>query len=942
MHFKRSSFSSILQSNIFTFYTIRKLDIILRRLFLLIFLTGFAAFAQAQERPFITTWKTTTAAESITIPTHIYSLYSYTVDWGDGSSDPTVYTGNATHQYTTAGTYTVSISGEFPSIHFNNSGDKNKIYTIEQWGTIAWKSMSHVFYGCSNLKLSDTISDVPDLSNVSRMNSAFREATSFTGDLSTWDVSNVTEMNNLFRNATSFNSDLSGWEVSQITDMQQMFNGATSFNSDLSDWDVSNVTNMIRMFHNALSFNGDVSGWDVSNVTNMSSLFFSALSFNQNLGFWDLSSVTSANAVISNTGFSASNYDATLIGWADDNGGTETIPSGVALNTYGLTYCNGADARASLINDYNWTISNDSEACDPFVTTWETTAVDESITIPTTTADGEVYSYTVDWGDGSSDATVYTGDATHEYTTAGTYTVSITGEFPRIYFNDTGDADKILTVESWGTNVWSSMAMAFSGCSNLTNVPVDDAPYLAEVTSMEDMFEYATSFDGDLNSWDVSQVTNMYRTFTGATSFNGDISRWDVSNVTNMGFMFTDAASFNQDIGDWDVSHVTNLEWMLYGTSAFDFSLGAWDLSEATEIGGMLGNSGLSTSSYDATLNGWADDNGGTETIPDGLTLSAFGLKYSCEGADARASLISEYGWAVIDAGQIADVIDPVADLETLADIESECDVESLTAPTATDNCSGSVSGTHDASLPITESTTITWTYTDESNNSITQTQEVIIADITAPEPDVDALANVEAQCSVESLTPPSATDNCSGTVTVTHDATLPITESTTITWTYTDESDNASTQTQEVVIDDTTAPEADEEVLANLEDQCSVVTLTAPTATDNCSGTVTVTHDATLPITESTTVTWTYTDESDNVSTQTQEVLIEDKTVPEADEETLTNIESQCAIESLTAPTATDNCSGTVTVTHDATLPITESTTVTWSYTDESENTST
>ena len=41
--------------------------------------------------------------------------------------------------------------------------------------------------------------------------------------------------------------------------------------------------------------------------------------------------------------------------------------------------------------------------------------------------------------------------------------------------------------------------------------------------------------------------------FSGATSFNGDITDWDMSNVTEASTMFEDAVSFNRDIGNWDM-----------------------------------------------------------------------------------------------------------------------------------------------------------------------------------------------------------------------------------------------------------------------------------------------------------------------------------------------------------------------------------------------------
>ncbi|MFH0841478.1 MAG: gliding motility-associated C-terminal domain-containing protein, partial [Bacteroidota bacterium] len=140
-------------------------------------------------------------------------------------------------------------------------------------------------------------------------------------------------------------------------------------------------------------------------------------------------------------------------------------------------------------------------------------------------------------------------------------------------------------------------------------------------------------------------------------------------------------------------------------------------------------------------------------------------------------------------------------------------------------------------------------------------------------------------ECSVAVLTAPAATDNCGGVLTVTHDATLPITAQgiTVVTWTYDDGNGNTSTQTQNVVINDVTPPVPDVDPLADVTDECSVAALTPPTATDNCGGVVTVTHDATLPITTqgTTVVTWTYDDGRGNISTQTQNIVIDDNTLP-------------------------------------------------------------
>ena len=115
--------------------------------------------------------------------------------------------------------------------------------------------------------------------------------------------------------------------------------------------------------------------------------------------------------------------------------------------------------------------------------------------------------------------------------------------------------------------------------------------------------------------------------------------------------------------------------------------------------------------------------------------------------------------------------------------------------------------------LPITASTTITWTYTDLAGNSSTQTQDVVIQDTDPPLADSASLPQLTAQCELTAFTPPTATDNCDGAITGVTTTTLPITASTTITWTYTDSTGRLSTQTQDVVIQDIDPPILNAEV---------------------------------------------------------------------------------------------------------------------------------
>ena len=253
-----------------------------------------AATSAGNTNDFVTTWRTTSDNERITIPTFTGEAYDYTVDWGDGRPNSVNQTGSATHTYTSANDYMVRISGRFPRIYFNNEGgigsNREKIIAVDQWGDQAWTSMNRAFHGASNL--AGQAIDTPVLTDVINMRSMFAGASAFNQNIGDWDVSNITNMRSMFAGASAFNQNIGDWDVGNITNMRSMFSGASAFNQNIGGWNVSNVTNMESMFSGASAFNQDIGGWNVSNVTNMESTFYLAASFNQNIGAWDVTSVT--------------------------------------------------------------------------------------------------------------------------------------------------------------------------------------------------------------------------------------------------------------------------------------------------------------------------------------------------------------------------------------------------------------------------------------------------------------------------------------------------------------------------------------------------------------------------------------------------------------------------------------------------------------------------
>jgi surface protein len=195
---------------------------------------------------------------------------------------------------------------------------------------------------------------------------------------------------------------------------------------------------------------------------------------------------------------------------------------------------------------------------------------------------------------------------------SGTYVIEVTPKetngFNRIAFNSIGDKLKIIDIKQWGTVVWSSFDIAFSGCENML-VTATDIPNLSSVTNMRRMFINCIIANPDATSWDVSNVKNMSFLFYNAHSFNQDISNWNVSNVTTMRSMFDSARLFNQDISSWNVSNVTDMGFLFDDAQSFNQDISSWNVSNVIIIDRMFRNA----ASFNQNLSGWCVEQIGNE-----------------------------------------------------------------------------------------------------------------------------------------------------------------------------------------------------------------------------------------------------------------------------------------------------------------------------------------
>jgi hypothetical protein len=200
----------------------------------------------------------------------------------------------------------------------------------------------------------------------------------------------------------------------------------------------------------------------------------------------------------------------------------------------------------------------------------------------------------------------------------------------------------------------------------------------------------------------------------------------------------------------------------------------------------------------------------------------------------------------------VADNTPPAPNVIALPDITGECAATIATIPAATDNCAGTITATTSDALTYNTQGTfyVHWSYDDGHGNISTQTQTVIVADVTAPTIVAPADSSDSADGSCQAAVPDyilntAAADNC-GTPSLSQNpaaGTLLGLGPHTVTVTADDGHGNTSSDTVIFTVNDTTPPALECPAQINryaYSNAGAVVTYTAPLGTDNCSGVTT------------------------------------------------------------------------------------------------------
>jgi surface protein len=450
---------------------------------------------------FVTTWTTTGSNETVTMETDSGYNYSGMIDWGDGTggeafsgySDP-----DFTHTYASAGTYTVIVRGTFETMNTASNNLPNQLKTVENLGSVGWKTFKNAFKAGSSL-------------------------TSFTAGSS---------------------------NTSAVNDMTWTFAGSPSLTTiDLSGMNTSSITNMFAgIYNNAGLTSVNLGGWDLSAVTDVryilgSTPALNTIIYNDSVGADQYSTFLQKMSTSAEAGDGLNFLNGSNV---CDAGDAACFVARDALK---------AD-RGWVFQNENTTASLSPKSTD-FVTTW-TVGAGNTVRMPTSSDSAYSYSGQIDWGDGTGpkDFTSYSdGDFSHTYSGAGTYTVIVRGTFESLDSTQYSSfPSQMKTVENLGATGWKTFGNAFAS-SSITSFDAgsNDVSAVTNFTSAFSHCESMSSFEW--TSFSPAALTGLTYIFDYTHNLASiDLSSWDVSGLISMGHTFRESGVESVNLSSWNLS----------------------------------------------------------------------------------------------------------------------------------------------------------------------------------------------------------------------------------------------------------------------------------------------------------------------------------------------------------------------------------------------------
>ena len=103
-----------------------------------------------------------------------------------------------------------------------------------------------------------------------------------------------------------------------------------------------------------------------------------------------------------------------------------------------------------------------------------------------------------------------------------------------------------------------------------------------------------STFNEDIDGWDVSGVTLMTTVFLDAFNFNSPLSSWNTAQVTFLDLAFRvdvntpNGITFNQDIGSWNTAKVQKMSYALGYATEFNQDIGSWNTNKVDFMKGTF------------------------------------------------------------------------------------------------------------------------------------------------------------------------------------------------------------------------------------------------------------------------------------------------------------------------------------------------------------------